>query len=44
MAVKLSEMKPEVIYLSSCLVNAEPGCPYTDAEELTEILENKTGV
>lgn len=44
MAIKLSEMKPDVIYLSSCLVNAKPGCPYTDAEELSKILENMTGI
>ena len=44
MAVKLSEIKPDVIYLSSCLVNAKPGCPYSGAEELAQILENKTGI
>ncbi|MFC1535082.1 CGGC domain-containing protein [Thermodesulfobacteriota bacterium] len=44
MAVKLSEIKPDSIYLSSCLVNATPGCPYSNAEELAKILENKTGV
>ena len=44
MAIKLSEIKPEAIYLSSCLVNANPGCPYSSAEELAEILKNKTGL
>lgn len=44
MAVKLSEIKPDKIYLSSCLVNAKPGCPYTDANEMAGILEDKTGV
>jgi len=44
MAMKLSEMKPDVIHLSSCLVNAKPGCPYTSGEELAEILENNTGI
>ena len=44
MAIKLSEMRPDVIHLSSCLVNATPGCPYTNAEELAKILEGKTGV
>ncbi len=44
MAVKLSEMKPDKLYLSSCLVNATPGCPYTSAEELAEILKEKTGI
>ena len=44
MAMKLSEMKPDVIHFSSCLVNAKPGCPYSNAEELAEILETKTGI
>jgi len=44
MAAKLSEIKPDEIYFSSCLVNAKPGCPYADAEELAKIIENKTGV
>lgn len=43
MAMKLSEIKPDAIYLSSCLVNAKPGCPYASAEEMASILENKTG-
>ncbi len=44
MTVKLSEIKPDKIYLSSCLVNAKPGCPYTDADEMAAILGDKTGV
>ncbi len=44
MAVKLSEIKPDVVYLSSCLVNARPGCPYADADELVEIIRSKTGL
>jgi predicted metal-binding protein len=44
MAMKLSEMRPDAIYLSSCLVNAKPGCPYTSAEEIAQILENSTGI
>ncbi|HJX32026.1 MAG TPA: CGGC domain-containing protein [Thermodesulfobacteriota bacterium] len=44
MAMKLSEIKPDLIYLSSCLVNAKPGCPYGDAEEMAKILGNKTGI
>jgi predicted metal-binding protein len=44
MAAKLSEMEPDAIYLSSCLVNAKPGCPYTSADEIAAVLENKTGV
>ena len=44
MAIKLSEIKPDKIYLSSCLVNANPGCPYASAEEMAEMLEDKTGI
>jgi len=44
MAVKLSEIKPDAVYLSSCLVNAKPGCPYTNAEEMAKIIETKTGI
>jgi len=44
MAMKLSEIKPDVIHLSSCLVNAKPGCPYMDSNELAEILTKKTGI
>ena len=44
MAAKLSEIKPDEIYLSSCLVNAKPGCPYSDAVEMAKIIENRTGI
>ena len=44
MAAKMSELKPDEIYLSSCLVNAKPGCPYTDADELAGILEKQFAV
>ena len=44
MAMKLSELKPDVVYLSTCLVSAKPECPYTNADELAGILEDKTGV
>ena len=43
-ATKLSEMKPEIIYLSSCLANAKPDCPYRTAEELATMLKEKTGI
>ena len=43
-ALPLSEIKPDIIYLSSCLANANPGCPYSDADEMAKILEEKTGV
>ena len=44
MAAKLSEIKPDRIYLSSCLANAKPGCPYASADEMAQILEEKTGI
>ena len=44
MAAKLSEIKPDEIYLSSCLVNAKPDCPYSNAEEMARIIEKKTGI
>ena len=44
MAMKVSETKPDEIYLSSCLVNAKPGCPYATPEELAKIIEDKTGI
>lgn len=44
MAIKLSEMKPEVIYLSSCMANAKPGCPYAKPEEMATLLQEKTGI
>ena len=44
MAMKMSEIKPDAIHLSSCLVNAKPGCPYTNAEEIAKMIKEKTGV
>lgn len=44
MAMKLSEIKPERIYLSDCLVNAKPGCPYASADEMAAIIEGQTGI
>jgi len=44
MAMKLSGIKPDLIYLSSCMVNAKPGCPYATAEEMAKILNGKTGI
>ena len=44
LAIKMSELKPDKIYLSSCLAKAKPGCPYTDPAELSAMLEEKTGI
>ena len=44
MTMKLSEMKPDAIYFSSCLANAKPGCPYSTPEEMAKMIETKTGI
>lgn len=44
MAVKLSEIKPDEIYFSTCLAKAQPGCPYGEPEDLARLVETKTGV
>ncbi|MEW5914083.1 MAG: CGGC domain-containing protein [Thermodesulfobacteriota bacterium] len=44
MAVKISEVKPDAVYLSSCLANARPGCPYTTPQEMAEVITAKTGL
>jgi len=44
MAIKLSRVKPDVIHLSSCMVNAKPACPYANAEEMAKIIQGKTGI
>ena len=44
MTMKLSELKPDKIYLSSCMANAKPDCPYTTPEEKAEMLKAKFGI
>ena len=44
MAARLSEIKPEAVYLSTCLAKAAPGCPYLSPDELAEIITAKTGL
>ncbi len=44
MTLKALGLKPDAIHLSSCLVNAWPGCPYMNVDELAEKLEEKTGI
>jgi predicted metal-binding protein len=44
MAIKLAEMKPDAIYLSSCLAKAKPDCPYISAEQVAQMLLTKTGI
>jgi predicted metal-binding protein len=38
------DIKPDVIYLSSCMANAKPGCPYSTPEEMAKMIEGKTGI
>jgi len=44
MSMKMSEIKPDKIYLSSCMVNAKPGCPYFNADEIAEMISNNFGI
>jgi predicted metal-binding protein len=44
MAIKLSQVKPDAIYISSCMANAKPACPYASVEEMAKIIGDKTGV
>jgi len=37
-------VKPDAIHLSSCMVNARPGCPYATADEFAQLLHKKVGV
>lgn len=34
----------DVVHFSSCMVNAWPGCPYMDLDELAKKIEEKFGV
>jgi predicted metal-binding protein len=44
MAIKLSELKPDAIHLSSCMVNAKPDCPYGRPDQFAQIIQKKTGI
>ena len=44
MAAKISEIKPDLIYLSSCLANAKPACPYVSPEDMAAIIQDTTGI
>lgn len=44
MAIKLAQLKPDEVYLSSCLVNAKPGCPYFTPGDLAAVITEKTGI
>jgi len=42
--IKMSGVKPDAIYLSSCMASAKPTCPYSSPEEMAEVITGKTGV
>lgn len=44
MAAKVSEVRPDAIYLSKCLAEVEPGCPYVQPAELARLIETETGI
>ena len=44
LAIKSAEIKPDQIYLTKCMVEAKPGCPYIKPEEMAEMLTQKTGI
>ena len=44
MAIKLSGIKPDKIYITSCMAGANPKCPYNDPKEIAEMIKNKFGV
>ncbi len=43
-AVKMSQITPDKIHISSCMANAKPGCPYAGTDEMVELLESKFGI
>ncbi len=43
MTMKLSEIRPDSIYLSSCMLR-KPGCPYYSADEWAKMIEEATGI
>jgi predicted metal-binding protein len=44
MTIKISEMKPDAIYLSSCMAGAKPDCPYSTPDEKAKYIQEKTGI
>ena len=44
MAIKWTQIKPEAIYLTTCMAKAKPSCPYSTPEEMAEFITQKTGV
>lgn len=44
MAMKLAEVKPDVVHLSTCMAEAKPDCPYASAQDFAGIIGKKTGL
>jgi predicted metal-binding protein len=44
LTIKASEMKPDVILLSTCTVKPRPACPYLKPEDLAASIREKTGI
>ncbi|HDL89855.1 MAG TPA: CGGC domain-containing protein [Thermodesulforhabdus norvegica] len=44
MAMQLSEVKPDKIHLSTCLVGSKPACPYCTSEEMAKMIEEAVGI
>lgn len=44
MAIKLSNVKPDEIYLSNCFFKSNVDCPYFKAEDFAKSLEETFGV
>jgi predicted metal-binding protein len=44
MAMKLSELRPDAIHLSTCMAHAKPDCPYEKPEQFARMLQEKTGI
>jgi len=40
-AIKMSGIKPDLIYFSTCLSKAKPVCPYGTPEQFASIVEEK---
>ena len=44
MALQLSEIKPDLVHISSCMSNAKPSCPYASSDEFADMIRSKTGL
>jgi len=44
LSIKQSEIKPDAIYMSTCMAKAMPACPYASADDMAKIIETKTGI